>query len=310
MLFLENMWTAFTQVSILVILALLGFITHRTGLFTEKASRACTGLLFYIVTPCMIANSFLQLSRSAETLKLLGWTLVAAVLFHLLGALITRFCFNRSAEDGVYKFASMYGNVGFMGIPLFQAVLGDKGVFICSVIIFVFNFFCFTHGATLMRRTGNGGTKWIKILLNPGTIGLAMGLPLFLLDVDLPILLSDPLRYLSSLNTPLAMLMLGTYLGATELGKILKIKENYGVLLLKLILLPAITLGVSYLVGVRGLLLIGFTIMACVPTATNTVLFAAQFERDTGRASMAIAFCSIASVLTMPIWIALAQLLA
>ncbi len=309
-MFLQNMLTAFTQVSILMILAAVGFCAHKGNLFTEKTARACNGLLFYIVTPSVICHSFIKLERSEETLSLLGWALLGGFLFHFAGVIVTRFLFNRSPAAAVYKYASMYGNMGYMGIPLSQAVLGSTGVFICSVMVFIFNMFCFTHGAAIMDRGKNGGINLKKMLVNPGTIGLAMGLPIFLLDISLPSVIYQPLTHLANLNTPIAMLMLGTYLAATKLGQIFTIKENYLVALIKLILLPAATIGTAFLIGVRGDLLVGFALMSCVPTASNTVMFAAQFEQDTGRAGMTIALNNLVSVFTMPIWIALAQSLA
>lgn len=306
-MFLNNMWTAFNQVTILIILSMVGFACHKGKLFTAQVSKACNGLLFYIVTPSVICHSFLKLERSAQTLKLLGWTLIGSVLFHLFAMLLTRLLFNKSPHASVYKFAAMYGNVGYMGIPLSQAVLGSTGVFICSVVVFVFNLFCFTHGSAIMDRSGGGRINTFKLLVNPGTIGLALGLPLFLFDINLPLLIYEPLGHLANLNAPLAMVMLGTYLADTDLGEIFKIKENYFVLLIKLIILPAATIGVSYLCGIRGDLLVGLSLMACVPTASNTVMFSAQYGQDTGRASMVIAFSSIVSILTMPVWIALSQ---
>ncbi len=309
-MFLQNMYTAFTQVAILILLSLVGFTCHKGGLFTDKAAKACNGLLFYIVTPAVICKSFLGLERSAENLKLLLWALLASVAFHAFAAVLVHFCFNKSPSGGVYKFASMYGNVGYMGIPLSAAVLGDTGVFICSVVVLVFNIFCFTHGTAVMDRSEKNKINLFKMFVNPGTIGLALGLPLFLFGITLdilPTLIKEPLNHIANLNAPLAMVMLGTYLAATDLGKIFKIPENYFVLLIKLILLPAVMLGASYLLGIRGDLLVALTLMACVPTASNTVMFAAQFGKDTGRAGMTIAFDSVASILTMPVWIAVAQ---
>lgn len=306
-MFLQNMYTAFTQVAILILLAVVGFACHKGKLFTAQTAKACNGLLFYIVTPAVICHSFIKLERSADTLKLLGIAVAAATLFHFFAAIPVKFLYNKSSASKVYKFASMYGNVGYMGIPLSQAVLGSTGVFISSVVVFVFNIFAFTHGASIMNPSKDGKINVFKMLVNPGTIGLAMGLPLFLFDINLPTLIHEPLTHIANLNAPLAMVMLGTYLADTELGKVFKISENYFVLLIKLIALPALTVGVSRLCGIRGDLLVGLTLMSCVPTASNTVMFAAQFGEDTGRASMAIAFTSIASIITMPIWIALAQ---
>ena len=307
-MFLQNVYTAFTQVMILVLLAAVGLCCHKGGLFTEETARKCNGLLFYIVTPAVICHSFVQLERSAETIKLLLYAFIGGLLFHIVGILITKFLFNRSPHGGIYKYASMYGNIGYMGIPLSRAVLGNEGVFICSVVIFVFNLLCFTHGVAVMEGKREK-VNLKKILINPGTIGLAIGLPLYLINVELPDILLEPLTHISSLNTPLAMIMLGTYLGGSKPTDIFKTRENYAVLFIKMILLPALTLGTCMIIGISGTLAVAFVLLACVPTASNTAMLAAQCGKNTARASMCVALCTVTSVITMPVWIALAQTL-
>ena len=49
-MFLDNFLIAAEQVAILYILVAVGFIADRTKLFTEKAARLCTDLMFYIIT--------------------------------------------------------------------------------------------------------------------------------------------------------------------------------------------------------------------------------------------------------------------
>ena len=59
-LFYENMQIAAMQVGILYVMVLIGFIADKTKLYTEKTAKACTNLLFYIVTPAVIINSFFK----------------------------------------------------------------------------------------------------------------------------------------------------------------------------------------------------------------------------------------------------------
>ena len=44
-LFLSNVLTAFTQVVILFIVAMVGLVCHKTGIYTEKASRLTTCII-------------------------------------------------------------------------------------------------------------------------------------------------------------------------------------------------------------------------------------------------------------------------
>ncbi len=313
MLFLEYMGTAFGQVLILAILVAVGFICDRTGLFTEKVARSCNDLLFYIVTPAVIINSFLNVDFNGDNAFSFLKAFLIVVAFHLLGMAIVPFLFRSSGTDRpVFQYAAMYGNMGYMGLPLAQAVAGTLGVFYCSAAVVVFNIFAFTHGIRLMRK-GDERMKKRSLFLNPGTIGIVVGLPLcllcFWLDFELPGVIAKPIDYLGSLNTPLAMLMFGTYLANTDLLGMFRRAENYLVALVKLLLLPAVAFGALYLLGVRDELLVTAAVFCGAPTANNTVMFAAKYGHDTGTASKVGGFTSILSIVTLAMWIALAQYL-
>ena len=195
-----------------------------------------------------------------------------------------------------------------MGLPLAQAIAGDIGVFYCSAVVAIFNFFAFTQGIQVMKKTDEK-FNLKKLIINPGTIGIAIGLPLFLLKVQLPEVVATPVQYIGSLNTPMAMLMFGTYLANTDLPEMFRRKENYLVALLKLLVFPLSTIGILWLLGVRGPLLLASAIFSAAPTANNTVMFSAKYGRDTGVASKVCGFTSVLSILTMPICIALSNYL-
>ncbi|MFR0973584.1 MAG: AEC family transporter [Acutalibacteraceae bacterium] len=68
-MFLSDVATAAKQVFILYILVLLGFICDRTKIYTEKAARLTNDLLFYIVTPAIIIQSFSSVEMSGENVR-------------------------------------------------------------------------------------------------------------------------------------------------------------------------------------------------------------------------------------------------
>ena len=299
-LFLSNVLTAFTQVVILFLVAMVGLICHKTGIYTEKASRLTTDLLFYIVAPAIIIRSFLGMEFSRDTLGGLLKALLGGIFFHIVGMIFTKILFNKSDKDTacIFKYACCYGN------------LGDEGIFYCSVILVPFNFLSFTHGAGLMKkRDKNEKFNFKKLLTNPGVLGVAIGLPLFLLQVDLPEVIYAPVSYLADLNTPLAMVMFGTYLAAADWKTIFSDKRIFVSALVKIILVPLITVVSLKLMGFGGTLLVACVLSAAAPTASNTVMFAAKYDRDTGLASKVTSFISVLSILTMPVMIAIAQAL-
>lgn len=311
-LFLSNVLTAFTQVVILFLIAMVGLVCHKTGIYTEKASRLTTNLLFYIVAPAIIIRSFLGMEYSKDALSGLLKALLGGIFFHIVGMLFAKFLFNKGDKDTacIFKYACCYGNVGYMALPLAQAVLGDEGVFYCSVILVPFNILSFTHGVNVMnKKNENEKFNLKKLLINPGVIGVAVGLPLFLLQVKLPEIIYAPVSYIADLNTPLAMVMFGTYLAAADWKTIFSDKRIFVSAIVKIILIPLITIGALKLFGFGGTLLVACVLSASAPTANNTVMFAAKYDRDTVTASKVTAFVSILSILTMPVMIAIAQAL-
>ncbi len=312
-LFLQNCLIAVKQVVILYIIVAAGFVCDKAGVFTEKTARACNNLLFYLITPCVIINSFMTTEFTAETAGGLALAAGCAALTHTVGILLSLPLFNNKKDpaDPIFKFACVYGNMGYMALPLAQAVLGAEGVFYCSAGIMVFQVFCFTHGAWVMNRGNAGETKFnpARLVLNPGVIAVCIGLPLFLLKVKVPEVLSKPVSFIGSMNTPLAMLMLGTYMSNAGLKTIFKNKEQYLVAAVKIVAVPLAVFGVLRLTGlVTGTLFTSAIIQASAPSANNTVMFSAKYGRDTGMASKTVAFISFVSVLTMPVMIALTQL--
>ncbi|MBQ3498432.1 MAG: AEC family transporter [Clostridia bacterium] len=306
-MFIQNLLTTAQQVFILYILIAVGFFADKFGLYTEKASKLNTDLLFYIVTPMVIVNSFLSIDNSPENLKNFGVAALLGVAIHVIGMplIVPLFRKTDKSKAGIYRYACMYGNCGYMALPLAQAVLGAEGAFYCSAIIMVFNIFSFTHGIYIIGAQ-KGGFDFKKLLINPGTIGVSIGLPLYLLGVELPTVIATPINSLAVLNTPLAMLIFGTYIAHTDLKTMFTDKNIYLVGIVKLIAIPLIMIAGFKLFNIPTVLATAVAVSASAPCANNTVIFAGKYDLDTGTASKTVALVSFFSIITMPVMIALA----
>ena len=284
-MFLDNFLISAEQVAILYILVAVGFIADRTKLFTEKAARLCTDLMFYIITPAKIVQSFISMEFSRESATRLAIAAACGAAIHIIGVAVSSVVFNKSP-------------------------IGKAAIFNGSVVIMMFHLFSFTHGIWLMSRSETGEkTKFNfkNILINPGTISLIIGLPLYLLKIRLPNVIEAPIDYLAALNTPVAMLIFGTYLSNAKIKSALKEWRILCVALIKLAVIPLICLGVFRLCGITGALLTAMIIAASAPPANITVVFAAKYNKDTGLASQTVAIVCFISIVTMPLLIGLAS---
>lgn len=308
-MFLDNLITAATNVGVLYIIVAVGYICDKVGLYTEETARKTVNFLLYFVASCTLINSFIKIEATPDTVGKFFTAFGVSAITHTVAIIINMLTFRNKNDERnpVYKFASIYGNVAFMALPLAQAVLGDEGVLYCAGGAVVFNLFTFTHGVRLM---GKAGTKLSlkKLIINPGVIAVVIGLPIFLSGVGVPYIISRPIEMLADLNTPVAMLVFGTYLSKTDLKTMLTDKKIYAVALMKLIILPLICMGIYYAFGITGTLLTAVIITASVPSANNTFMFASVYGRDTAAASKTVALVSFLSILTMPVIIAVTQL--
>lgn len=311
-MFLQNVIIAGKQVAILYVLVAVGAVCDKIGIYTEKVAKSCTDLLFYIVTPAVIIQSFCTLEYDPETAKRLFEALACGFVLHVVSAIISSLVFNRCNIDEacIYKYACAYGNCGYMALPLASAVLGEEGVFYCSAVIISFQIFSFTHGIYVINKGKNREKvkfDFKKLIINPGVISVVLGLPIFLFSVKLPSIVASPINYLASLNTPVAMLIFGTYIANTNFKSIFKNWRIFAVAFVKLIILPLVLLASFKLVGINGSLLAALSISAGAPTANNTVMFAAKYDRNTFLASQTVAVVSFISIITLPVMIAVAQ---
>lgn len=302
-----TMLTIVTKVAVIVILIAVGVLAAKVGWLSERGTAEITTVLVKLVTPCLIVNSLLSADKLTvgEMLMASG----AAALAICIAIVISLCCFRKEPEDRrkVLRFSVIFSNAGFMGLPLVQSIVGAQGVVYASFFIAVFNLICWTYGYAMM----SGGSVSIKTaLLNPGMIGLVIGLPLYFLQVQLPEMITEPIAFISDLNTPLAMFVIGGYVARIDVRSFLTDFAVYKMAFVRLLICPAAALLVLLLIRPQTDLLLSCVIQAAAPVAANTVLFAAEYGGDSELASKSVAVSTVLSILTIPMMAMLAQALA
>ena len=298
------------QVGVLFTLMAVGYIFRRRGLISDAFVKGCVNLLLLMVTPCLIVHVF-QRPFSQAMFENLGWALAMAFASHFIGIIFAEICF-RNVDDmkrGVLKFATVFSNAGFMGIPLEYALLGPEGAFYGAVYVVVFNLLCWTYGLKAVCGHVRDMNRRV-IFVNPGTIGIAVGLPLFLTSTTLPTIIHDPVKYISDLNTPLAMLVIGFYLADARFSAYFRCVPALVASGLRLVAIPALV--VAGLVAVRdfGLdptMAIALTASASAPVAAMNTMFASKYGRDVDVSVGLVAVTTLLSILTMPMLVGLAM---
>lgn len=309
-MFAENLKTIAMQVLMLYLIAGIGFVTDKTGIFRQNDGKRLIDLLFNVILPIAVIHTFMTMQYSKEHVRGILIAFLCSFATHIIGFIISKLTFRKRSlkEQGVYHYAIILSNAAFLALPLAKSVIGDEGIFYCSVYVAVFNMIAFTIG--IYEISGHEAKIDLKkLILNPGTIAVIIGLPLFFLQPKIPYFISYPMELVGNCNSPLAMIVFGTFLANSSFKSMFAKKEIYFVSAIRLVVIPLVMLGIFYVCGVRGQLLVAMIISASAPTATNTAMYAAKYDNDTALGSELAAQSSVLSIITMPVIVALATML-
>lgn len=304
---LGHLFVVLGQVGTLFLLMGVGYVLGRKKWLNQEGTAQMSTLLLYIVAPCIIIRA-LQIDRTPELLSTLGTSAVIMAGSYLLFIAGSFLLFRRQPPDRqvVLRFGGIYGNVGFMGLPLIQAALGQEAVLLCVVGIVIFNIFQWSHGATVM----GGKASLQRMILNPGTVAVAVGMAFYLASVRLPDPALKAVGYLADLNTPLAMVVIGAQMSGVNIKTTFSQPALYGSAAVKLLLAPTVTAALLLPLRLDFMLYCVCVVLAATPTAGMTSIFAQRFERDTATAAQLVTLTTLLSAFTLPVFLVLAQRLA
>ena len=315
---IDNFLIVAQQVAILFVLMGFGAAMRKAGFFKENAIDGIVNVLILVVTPCLIVDVF-QRPFDPAMLKGLGLAFLIAVLVHVVLILLAKTAVHHRDENirRPLRLAAVFSNAGFMGIPLEQAVLGDIGVFYGIVYVVVFNLFMWSWGLRTMcaegnREQGTGNRERgnrVKMIVNPGTVGLALGAPLFFWSAKLPTVIGVPIHHMANLNTPLAMIVIGYALAGAEFGRVVRTGAVYVATLIRLVICPLLVIAALYPFrhALDRNMMLAMTVAASAPVAAMVSMFAQKFGRDVDVSVSVVSGTTLLSILTMPVVIALAM---
>lgn len=304
---IDNFLMIAQHVLVLFILIGVGFICGKKGVLNDSSSKKLTDIVLYVVTPCVMISAF---SREFSV-ELLGNILITACCAGAIMGVTILMCMlifrdKDISRRKVLSFSAIFSNCGFMSLPLQRAVLGEDGWFYGSIFVAVFNIIVWTYGLVMM----SGDKKQLsikKLVFNPGIVGVVIALIIFVLKIKLPIIILEPVEYLSSLNTPLPMLIIGFYLSQANFKKAFTDAGAYISMAIRLIIVPLLSALVLSLFDIDPAIMVACVIASSAPTAATTTMFSAKFNRDVELSVSIVASTTLLSIVTMPLVVAFAQ---
>ncbi|MGL4913433.1 MAG: AEC family transporter [Romboutsia sp.] len=297
-----NFNNVFVQVFILFILILVGYIARKKNLLDEHTTSKLSSLTMSIFLPSMIIDS-MQIDYNPEMVdKIINLLIISFImyLFSFLIAYSLKFIFKSTKDLGIYQYVIVFSNVGFMGYPVVEAILGKEAVFYTAIFNLPFNLLIITLGTYFLSKEKSNYSFSFNALINPVIISIAIGLIIFISNIKLPIFINRPITMLGNITTPLSMLIIGSMLCTSSATECFSNKKLYFITLVRLVLLP-----IAIYLMLRGqiqdsLLLHIPVIISAMPAAANTAIMANEYDANTTLASQAVFFTTLFSIVTIP----------
>lgn len=303
-----------TIASLFVMLA-VGFFAGKLGIIDSPASKKLSELILKISQPALIIASLTSVSYSPENLKLGLCTVLVGFALHGFFALISFVVcvkFKNIDEKKIMNMLMIFGNTGFIGIPLLRSLIGPVGGFMASFMAVSFNILFWTLGIAIFGKDRDDIKLTLKkALINKGTIPSLIGfivflIPEFLPSFTVPAFASSALSALSSLCTPVSLLIIGALLSTRTSKQILGSPKIYYVCLFKLVVTPILVCAITKLIGLDEIWIIFATAISAMPSATSTTMLAETYDIAPAFSAQGVGTSTLFSVATMPMvmWIA------
>ena len=318
----------------LFICMIVGFVLRKTNIIPANASKVMSKLVVWIFYPAL---SFSTMARhfTVSTLKLHATNismflvgLVAAIGISML--LAPLFVKEKCYERGIYLYALAFGNSGYMGDPLAEAIFGSNVLSYYKLACIPLSVAIYTWGMSCLVPSGNEKSNVLKKIMNPPLVAMLVGAAVGIVtglfvnvpegvasayDAAFPKFIISTLDSLKSCMGPIAMLLAGVTVANYNLPSMFKMKKVYIATALRLIFIPsvifAIMFGVKELVNLvfgtaidnTAIILIFFAV--ATPLGLNTIVFPEAYggNPETG-ASMAMISHTLC-VITIPLMFAL-----
>ena len=280
---------------------ILGYIGEKKIGFDPKSISAMS---LYIMTPVLVFETFYTNVLDSDYLYITIFALGLCAALILLVYLISYIRGYSTKEKCGLILGSVFMNNGNYGTPVALLLFGAAGFDYAIILMVIQTIVMATVGIYFAARGSDigGGFK--------DTIGVVMRMPIIygavagwlfqVTGITIGSSFMTTLDLVGNAAIPTIMLVLGMQLAKISLKNVEKEKVFYAVTL-KLAIAPIIAWGIGYFLPVDMLLKQLMVVMAGMPAAANTTMYAIQFNTEPEFVSVCTFVSTILSLVSLPV---------
>ena len=305
---MEQFFIVLNQIGIFLILIILGIVAVKFGILDEHSLGSVSKLVMRMALPAYIfINTAEGATRQglAESLMVIPLAIALYLMLFLLSLLLEKVFHLKGNRGHVFRAIVMFGNVGFMGIPLVVELYPDTALLYISLFTILDQGLFWTYGVSLTKPVSDQKEKIsfknLKNLLSPALIAIVGATVLVLLNIHLPKILTTTLSKLGAASMPLSLLYIGGMLSMTDVRKVLRCGELYAEIGLKMLVLPIVFFLVMKLCQVPTDMAGTMTFLTGLPAINMVAMLSKNNGSDGDYAVCAVMMTTLACLITLPL---------
>ncbi|PHQ69085.1 MAG: malate transporter [Paracoccus sp.] len=288
----------------------LGWLAARSRFFPEEGAAWLTKFVFFFALSAMLFRFAASLDLAALfDLRFVLAYLAGSTAVWAIGMAVARWRGLPVPEAAMEAQCCMIGNTGFLGVPMLVVLLGERAVGPVLMVLTI-DMLVFSTLITLIIHASRSGGLRLRTILpvlrgivaNPMILSMVAGLIWAQMRLPMPGPFAEFLTLLGAAATPGALFAIGASLAARRLQRV---AASGWLSFAKLVLHPAAVGLASWVCGVAPFAAGVMMAAAALPVAGNVYILAQYFGVAQQRVSAAILISTAASILTVPVVMAL-----
>ncbi len=292
---------AFENISVLILIIAIGYILRIKNILPKEASKILSTLVYWLFLPAVIFKSITE-NLSPDNIyaeyKYIVLGLIMVTVSFVISFIIARFFEKKGQFHDIVAYSLAIPNIGYIGYPLIQGVLGDEGLFHMVMFAIFFNVGILTIGDYILNPKRE---LKIKALINPTLVMMALAVVLALLGIKMPKIVNNTVSNLASCMAPSAMLLAGVLMSEKPLKEMFTSKRIYLLMIIKNFFMPLLFGAILYLIGLRGEIYIIAVASVALPMGLNAAVFPEAHGGDGSEGAKSCFISTLFAVISIPL---------
>ncbi|MDW5298577.1 MAG: AEC family transporter [Sedimentibacter sp.] len=294
--------TLINSILLMAIIMVMGYYLRNKGILNDAGEGSLTYILVNITTPAMVINA-MNIDFSFDQIKTGAILLAIAIIFDIAMVFLGNIASVKTEDiekKKMIKYSVALMNGGFMGFPLAYQLYGSQGMFYATMFHTPNIVFMWTYGVSLLLGKKKIKNRFKFMFLNPGMIGVYVGLILYFTQLPLPLFATNLLDLLTDVTTVLSMIIIGSKIATIGVKDSFINKQAYFATFFRLIASPIIMIIIMKFLNFDQMIEQIFVIYAALPVAVLMPILAQKYGGDIELGSKIVVITHLLSLITIP----------